>query len=154
MFPVFLGKDTFGDWRARRIRAMLEELPQASVADFQRMQMDVRSVLAETLLPILRAVPRAEGLPAKAQALLRDWDGTMSVDAPQPLIFNAWLAAFRRNLLIGEGLDPTAGGPLGGRAPMTLGGGPAGGRAPGGPIRVAPDRVGGGPAGGAAARRR
>ena len=40
-FPVFMGRDTFGDWRAKRIRDMLEKSDRHTPADFAAMQTDV-----------------------------------------------------------------------------------------------------------------
>jgi penicillin amidase len=91
-FPVFMGRDTFTDWRARRIRALLDSTPKHSTSDFAAMQVDVVSTYAAALLPMLRVVPGAP-------QVLRDWDGAMTEDAPQPLIFNAWMDAFHRAVL-------------------------------------------------------
>ncbi|WP_270935408.1 penicillin acylase family protein [Falsiroseomonas oryzae] len=93
--PVFLGRDWFGDWRLRRIAELLAARPRHDAAGFAAMQNDVVSLFAREVLPTLRAVtPTTDS--ARAHALLRDWDGTMRSDAPQPLIFHAWLRAFRR----------------------------------------------------------
>jgi penicillin G amidase len=93
-FPVYLGRDWFGDWRARRIRAMLARNDQHTQAEFAAMQTDVVSTFAVQVLPTLTAV-RVSGRAASALALLERWDGSMRMDLPQPLIFNAWLQAFR-----------------------------------------------------------
>lgn len=93
--PVFLGRDWQGDWRLRRIAELLAARPQHDAAGFAAMQSDIVSPFAQEVLPTLLAVqpsPQA----ARAHALLRDWDGAMRADAPQPLIFHAWLRAFRR----------------------------------------------------------
>ncbi|WP_372619080.1 penicillin acylase family protein [Falsiroseomonas sp.] len=93
--PVFLGRDWFGDWRLRRIGELLEARRRHDAAGFAAMQNDVVSLFAREVLPTLLAItPSAEA--AHAHALLRDWDGAMHADAPQPLIFHAWLRAFRR----------------------------------------------------------
>lgn len=92
--PVFLGRDWYGDWRLRRIAELLGARPRHSPDSFAAMQNDAVSLLAREVLPTLRRVtPGAAS--ARAHALLRDWDGTMSEDAPQPLLFHAWLRAFR-----------------------------------------------------------
>jgi penicillin amidase len=66
------------------------------------MQNDIVSTFAVEVLPTLRAVtPSAEA--AAAHALLRDWDGRMAAEAPQPLLFHAWLRAFRRAALSAGG---------------------------------------------------
>ncbi len=94
-FPTFIGRDWFGDWRSRRIRELLNSSDHLTVADFARMQVDVRSSFAQQILPALLVVPPAtDDLARRAQALLKDWDGSMTVNAPQPLIFNAWVHHF------------------------------------------------------------
>jgi len=98
-FPVFLGRDWFGDWRAQRIRELLDEAPKPAAEDFARMQVDARSTYAASLLPRLLAVKATPGSPAAALALLRGWDGIAAVDRPQPLIFNAWMRRFLADVL-------------------------------------------------------
>jgi penicillin amidase len=91
-FPVFLARDTFRDWRARRIRTLLDSKPRHSTSDFASMQTDTLSTYAAALLPTLRVVPGAP-------RLLRDWDGAMTENAPQPLIFSAWMDTFHHAVL-------------------------------------------------------
>ena len=118
-FPVFLGRDWFGDWRARRIRELLDGSVRHTAADFARMQVDVRSTFAREVLPVMLTVagehdrlPPQQAAEAKALTLLRDWDGTMGIDLPQPLIFNAWVNRFHRAVLSGAGVPPEHGGPV------------------------------------------
>ena len=110
-FPVFLGLDWFGDWRARRIRELLDASPKHSVNDFTRMQHDPRSAYARQILPTLLAIQPPPGPAEKALALLRDWDGTMAIDRPQPLIFNQWLDDFFDLVLEKTGIPRSAAGP-------------------------------------------
>jgi penicillin amidase len=105
-FPVFMGRDSYGDWRAVRIRQMLASPEKHTAADFAGMQADVRSVFAEKLLPALRAAKPASDIGRAAQTLLADWDGSMRRDLPQPLIFNAWLAAFETALARRHNIPP------------------------------------------------
>ncbi len=88
-FPVPLGRDWFGDTRARRIRAMLDAHPKATIADFTAMQVDDLDLTAQSILPRLIAI----------EPLLAEWDGRADRDASQPLIFNAWMIAFKSQLL-------------------------------------------------------
>ncbi len=111
-FPVFLGRDWFGDWRAARIRELLSRSDRHTAADFARMQVDVHSPFARQILPMLLAVPVTEDIAHRAQALLRDWDGSATVDAPQPLIFNAWTQYFYGRVLQQAGIAVNDGGPL------------------------------------------
>jgi penicillin amidase len=111
-FPIFLGRDWFGDWRATRIRELLDRSDRHTQADFARMQVDVHSDFARQVLPKLLAIPVTEDIPRRAQGLLRDWDGAMTIDAPQPLIFNAWLHYFYGRVLEQGGIAVNDGGPL------------------------------------------
>jgi penicillin amidase len=103
-FPVFLGRDWNGNWRAARIREMLDAKPKLAPADFAAMQADTESDYARRLLPTLRAVNPADDLSARAAKLLADWDGAMTMDRPQPLLFNAWMPRLRDLLLARAGL--------------------------------------------------
>ena len=93
-FPVFMGRDHFDDWRARRIRELLDARERHDAAEFAAMQVDVASLFARAALPRLQAVPAADAMSRKAVALLAGWDARMTRDAPQPLVFNAWMRGF------------------------------------------------------------
>ena len=110
-FPVFLGRDWFGNWRAQRIRALLAQTDKHRAADFAKMQRDVISAYAQQLLPILTALPVPPGPAAQVVALLRGWNGAMRMNAPQPLIFNAWLRRFRLMVLAKNGVPVRDAGP-------------------------------------------
>lgn len=107
-FPVFLGQDWFGDWRARRIRALIAANPRQSVARFTAMQADITSAFARQILPALRALQHLDGLAGQAANLLDGWDGTMAEDAPQPLVFNAWTQRLYGLALAKSGIPPGA----------------------------------------------
>lgn len=111
-FPVFMGRDTFGDWRARRIREMLDTSDRHTAAGFAAMQADPVDLLARQILPILLAVPGVTGKPAEAQKLLAGWDGAAVMDSPAPLIFTAWTDTFYRAVLTKSKIPLAAGGPL------------------------------------------
>ncbi len=111
-FPVHLGRDWYGDWRAQRMRELLGRSDRLTVADFTAMQADTTSTFARALLPVLRAVrlPPPAGGPAstgpargataaRALALLTGWNGEMEDDLPQPLVFNAWVQRFYQLVL-------------------------------------------------------
>ncbi len=104
-FPVDLGRDTDGDWRARRIRERLAATPRPDAAAFAAMQADAGSAFARALLPELRAAAIPDGPARRAQDLLRGWDATMAADAPQPLVFNAWVQRFVADILARHGVD-------------------------------------------------
>jgi penicillin amidase len=106
-FPVKLGRDTFGDWRAQRIRTLLADSERETTQSFALIQTDIISDYALRLLPVLNglAVPQSDPA-AAAAALLQGWDGRMAMDDPQPLIFNAWTHAFLAAVLAANGVDP------------------------------------------------
>lgn len=110
-FPVFLGRDWFADWRARRIRQLLDSAGTHTASGFARMQVDDLSLSAQELLPVLRRTPAPPGLPARALALLTDWNGAMDRALPQPLIYNVWLAHIRDALFARNQVPVSAAGP-------------------------------------------
>jgi penicillin amidase len=111
-FPVFMGRDTFGAWRADRIRALLAGANRLTLADFAAMQADTVDTFARQMLPTLLAVPGTTGDAAKALALLRDWDGSAVMQSPAPLIFNAWIEAFHSAVLRRAGPSNGLGAPV------------------------------------------
>ena len=106
-FPVKLGRDTFGDWRAERIRTLLADSERETPQSFALMQTDIISDYAQRLLPALNALTVPKDDPAApAAALLQGWDGRMAMADPRPLIFNAWVHAFMEAVLAANGVDP------------------------------------------------
>jgi penicillin amidase len=105
-FPVFLAHDGFDTWRADRIRALLGKTDRHTVADFAAMQTDVIDPAAQAMLPRLMAVAVTDPAAQAAQALLRDWNGAATREAPQPLIFNAWMIQAARLLRTRLGVPP------------------------------------------------
>jgi penicillin G amidase len=103
-FPVFLGRDNYGDWRARRIAELLAGAGPQTVESFGRIQLDVTSDFAREVLPRMLAVPMPAGAAAQAVALLRDWSGDMTMARPQPVIFNAWRQVFIAEVLQRNGV--------------------------------------------------
>jgi penicillin G amidase len=111
-FPVFMGRDTFGAWRANRIRQILGESDRHTLADFAAMQTDVADPFAKQVLPALLAVTGVTGPSDKALGLLRGWDGSAVMNSPAPLIFNAWTEAFYDTVLRHAGLTTGLGAPV------------------------------------------
>lgn len=105
-FPVFMGRDWFGDWRAQRIRTLLEARGTHSVQGFAAMQVDSTSAFAAAMLPRLLQVAPQDAAARTALTTLRRWDGTMRADWAQPMLFNAWMRRFASALLQQQGLPP------------------------------------------------
>ncbi len=106
-FPIFIARDTHGDWRARRIKALLAGGQLQTPGSFASMQLDTTSLLAKAILPrlLILAVPASDPA-APALALLKNWPGDIAADEPQPLIFNAWMREFVMEILRRNGIDP------------------------------------------------
>ena len=106
-FPVFIARDTYGDWRARRIKFLLGGGMPQTPESFARIQLDTTSLFAQAILPRMLALALPPGDPA-APALrsLQHWSGDMTADSPQPLIFSAWTRAFIIEILRRNGLNP------------------------------------------------
>ena len=106
-FPVFIARDTYGDWRASRIKFLLGRGTTQTPASFARIQLDTTSLFAQAILPRMLALTLPPGDPAEpALRLLRHWSGDMRADSPQPLIFNAWTRAFIVEVLQRNGFNP------------------------------------------------
>lgn len=101
-FPVFLGRDWWGDWRFRRILERLDAEGPQTAETMAAIQMDTVSLAARTLLPLMTAIsPPVEARSADAFARLRAWDGTMAAGRPEPLIYSAWVKHLGRRIAEG-----------------------------------------------------
>ncbi len=103
-FPSPLGTTWFSDTRARRIRAMLDATKHPTATDFAGMQSDAMDLAAVDLLPRLREALAA----ARLNPVFADWDGRMTVDRAEPLVFNAWMIRFYEDVLQKLGVPPSA----------------------------------------------
>jgi penicillin amidase len=101
-FPVFLGRDWWGDWRFRRIVERLDAEAPQTAETMAAIQMDEVSLAARTLLPLMTAIaPPSDARAAAAFARLKAWDGTMAADRPEPLIYSAWVKHLGRRIADG-----------------------------------------------------
>jgi penicillin amidase len=89
-------------YRANRIDRLLEGVKQHDVASFARMQADVVSPAARELLPRMVAIQGQSIEAAEVLKWLAAWDGAMSADRPEPLIFTAWMRELSRALYADE----------------------------------------------------
>ncbi len=120
-FPVFMGQDWFGDWRAQRIRALLETRSTHTVASFAQMQVDGVSPFALAVLPRLLQTEPEDADSRRVLGVLRRWDGSMRADWTQPLLFNAWMRRLEAALLEREGVDRFLAGPTSDMVARALG---------------------------------
>ncbi|MEV7124177.1 penicillin acylase family protein [Kitasatospora griseola] len=104
------GEPESGHWdaplRAGRIAEMLRA-GEGSVSESVRVQLDLRSPLADTLLAeLLSCVDRAaQGSVGEAARSLEAWDRQAHRDVPEPVVFGAWLTELARCAAVGTAAD-------------------------------------------------
>jgi penicillin amidase len=101
-YPHFITSEWQAPYRARRIDELLEAVQRHDRASFARMQADILSPAARELLPRMLAIPGTSREASEMLERLRGWDGTMSADRAEPLMFAAWLREFTRSLYADE----------------------------------------------------
>jgi penicillin amidase len=99
-FPVRIGRDWDSPYRAMRIHDMLDGKTDLTREDMVAMVTDPVSRFARDVLVQLTRMQPREAAAREAIERLRGWDGAMKRDRPEPLIFNAWMRAFTRALLL------------------------------------------------------
>ena len=101
-YPYFLTFEWESPYRARRISELLAARPKHSVESFMALQSDAVSVMARDFLPILLVPQTTSERAAIAHEMLAVWDGEMTADAPEPLIFAAWMRELTRLIYADE----------------------------------------------------
>lgn len=116
-YPLHLGTTFAPPYRIDRINELLAAQEQHTVASMQRIQLDQTSLAVRRLLPLLTpAQPESEAARV-ALARLQQWDGTLRAQAPEPLLFHAWLRELRRRIFEDDLGEPPA---ARGEAPAAL----------------------------------
>lgn len=101
-FPVFVSRDWDAPYRARRIGAVLDATDRHDVASTAALLKDGVSLFAREILPQLASLAVSDPRARQAIALLRNWDGAVLRERPEPLIFNAWMRELIRGLIADE----------------------------------------------------
>ncbi len=104
--------DCHPPYRAKRVEALLAELPQATLEDMLRIHRDVTSPTAPVFQQVLRGVSSGD---AKAEALRRsivDWDGQMDAESMGAAAYSAWRWQLAAVLAERSGLAAAATDPL------------------------------------------
>jgi len=89
-------------YRAPRIEDALEAAPVHSIESFEALLTDVTSVHARRLLPALRGARPETQLGIDALSRLEMWDGTLSAEGAEGLIFAAWMRSLARAVYADE----------------------------------------------------
>jgi penicillin G amidase len=93
-YAHFIAGKFDANYRIDRINEMIEATSHPSLDDMARMQMDVVSLAARKLAPLL--------LVRRPDPALAGWNGRMDRNRPEPLIFDAWLRELAHVLLDGR----------------------------------------------------
>lgn len=102
-YPWYLSDDWAAPYRAQRIHQQLESQTLHSVAGSAALQNDILSLAATDTLPVLlKHLTSPTDRQKKVAERLRRWNGEMSRDAAEPLIFISWLAEANRALYADE----------------------------------------------------
>lgn len=98
-YPVLIAKEWHEGYRARRIADVLGATPPFSLQDMRTLQQDRISLMARELLPVLLDLlaPAEKGHPLAHQ--LATWDGAMTPERAEPLIFALWMERVKSALL-------------------------------------------------------
>ena len=78
-------------FRAARVRELLAGTTQATVEDFRRFQTDVASIPSRRLREPLLAATASSPLAARAQEMVRAWDGALAIDSAAAAIYETFL---------------------------------------------------------------
>ena len=109
-YPYYISDWYILPYRMDRITEMLKEKEKFSTQDFERMQGDQKSKLAEKFTPyFLSHLTTKSGLsdPEKSVCeFMKNWNYTMSKDRPEPLIFEKWYYLTGINLVMDQ-MDST-----------------------------------------------
>ena len=95
-YPYFVTDDWDAPYRARRIRDLLGEIGAHTLETTTRIQLDSLSLMAKQIMPLMADIEAPSPMAREALSLLEDWDGAMSRERPEPLIFSAWLRELNR----------------------------------------------------------
>ncbi|HEY8418215.1 MAG TPA: penicillin acylase family protein [Limnochordales bacterium] len=110
-YPHYIG-DNFYPWRAWRIREVLAEAADVTVADMQALQLDMLNTHARETLPVLlealQTAVRVTGGPQnlssaerEALSLLTEWNFVEDPEAAAPLVWHLWQRELRRTIVDG-----------------------------------------------------
>lgn len=97
-YPHFITGDWSLPYRGNRIRHQLSLTDKHTPATFGVLHADIVSDMARDLLPWMLAVLEE----SDQRKLMADWDGSMDMNRPEPLVFYTWLRHYQRHLMADE----------------------------------------------------
>ena len=90
-YPHHLTYDWDPEYRQQRVKELIVDRDGHDIASMRAAQADVLSPAIARLQAPMIAAAQAGGADAAVLDQLTAWDATMRADAPEPLIFTAWL---------------------------------------------------------------
>jgi penicillin amidase len=101
-YPFFITSEWAAPFRTNRINDLIAEKAKHDMASFGAIQKDAVSLAAREILPVLTAAPGKSARAKEVIALLTKWDGNMSADRIEPLLYNAWMREASRQIFADE----------------------------------------------------
>ena len=92
-YPYLISQESDPGYRATRIESQLASIPRATIADMERIQMDVASIPALQTVRALDDLRLSREPAAGALANLRAWDGILRADSRPAAIYEAFRMA-------------------------------------------------------------
>jgi penicillin G amidase len=92
-YPYLISTDWAAPYRAERIIELIESKDKLSPDDFAAIQGDIRPVPTDSFVPVLGGIDlsAASKEVQTAQQMMIAWDRKMDADAPEPLIYEAYV---------------------------------------------------------------
>ncbi len=105
-FPYYLSELWEPPYRIRRIEQRIGEIPELTATDMQHIQMDVKNLMAEELLPViindLKSIRYEDSLTADALLILENWDYAMTTGTIAPTIYETIQLKLIKNIFYDE----------------------------------------------------
>lgn len=95
-YPYYLNHDWGDGWRSLRLDTLLSGKSTHGVEDFQAYHADVDVQQRDAFVPLLADLPDLSPRADSLRAMLQAWDGTASLDRPEPVVLDHFLDEVRR----------------------------------------------------------
>lgn len=95
-YPYYIGHDWGDQYRSLRIDTLLRGRREHSPEDLASYQADVHAVQHDLFLPLIDTLSGLVGRADSVRHVLREWDGEMAVDRPEPLVLHVFLTELER----------------------------------------------------------
>ncbi|MDA0261656.1 MAG: penicillin acylase family protein [Proteobacteria bacterium] len=101
-YPHHITFDWEHPYRIRRIRTLLDARSKHSIDSFREAQGDNQSTMARDFLKFLLPIKPISKEASAALGMLKEWDGDMDLNRPEPLIFSHWYSQLETRIYADE----------------------------------------------------